>query len=297
MPSSVVGTCHFRRLGRRNAFTLIELLVVIAIIAILAAILFPVFAQAREKARQAACLSNTKQIGLAFRMYVQDYDETWLFSLQNGSGPLGSWMARLDPYIKNGGVFSCPSGINTGEEKYDWPDGNPANIRRFGYSYRPNRMVMGQLNDLGFTACGKRFPLSDAATSRVAETILFGDSPIAANEMEYGQIDRGGPGASTMRIFEMPGTLDAGGFPVRITVDLGQSHPYFTVHNGMVNFVFADGHSKSMKVRATFGNFTNETQLWGIDIAESPLHDCNNPTGWVNGIQNIRIPRMHPAQR
>ena len=60
----------------RKAFTLIELLVVVAIIAILAAILFPVFAQAREKARQATCLSNCKQIGLASNMYVQDYDET-----------------------------------------------------------------------------------------------------------------------------------------------------------------------------------------------------------------------------
>jgi len=62
---------------KRQAFTLIELLVVIAIIAILAAILFPVFAQAREKARQATCLSNMKQMGLATRMYLQDYDETW----------------------------------------------------------------------------------------------------------------------------------------------------------------------------------------------------------------------------
>src|SRR5881275_376122 len=64
---------------RRVAFTLIELLVVIAIIAILAAILFPVFAQAREKARQVSCLSNIKQINLGWQMYMQDYDETWPF--------------------------------------------------------------------------------------------------------------------------------------------------------------------------------------------------------------------------
>src|SRR5450432_3921103 len=70
-----VNTSLYRQ--RRQAFTLIELLVVIAIIAILAAILFPVFAQAREKARQTSCLSNNKQIGLATMMYIQDYDETF----------------------------------------------------------------------------------------------------------------------------------------------------------------------------------------------------------------------------
>jgi prepilin-type N-terminal cleavage/methylation domain-containing protein len=109
----------------RNGFTLIELLVVIAIIAILAAILFPVFAQAREKARQAACSSNLKQIGMAFAMYVQDYDERLpdrrdlKNSLPGGfkpwttwppSDPRAGWAAiALAPYTKNDGIWSCPS--------------------------------------------------------------------------------------------------------------------------------------------------------------------------------------------
>ncbi len=101
----------------RTGFTLIELLVVIAIIAILAAILFPVFAQAREKARQISCASNLKQLGLGFLQYEQDYDEAWLspykFSYTNPDGT-----SALEPYIKNrtqsnGNVWTCPDNTTT----------------------------------------------------------------------------------------------------------------------------------------------------------------------------------------
>ncbi|RYF63895.1 MAG: DUF1559 domain-containing protein [Cytophagaceae bacterium] len=102
----------------KAGFTLIELLVVIAIIAILAAILFPVFAQAREKARQTSCLSNHKQIGTGLMMYVQDYDET--YPCVNRGLITGnivaywlSWTTQIQPYIKNTGVFQCPSALLT----------------------------------------------------------------------------------------------------------------------------------------------------------------------------------------
>src|SRR5438876_5823194 len=107
----------------RRAFTLIELLVVIAIIAILAAILFPVFAQAREKARKATCLSNQKQIGLAVHMYVQDYDGMFPSQQRDGvfvnlpGGPIvykntdQHYMDELYPYCKNARIFHCPSNI------------------------------------------------------------------------------------------------------------------------------------------------------------------------------------------
>src|ERR1700709_2518165 len=113
-----------RRTQRRESgFTLIELLVVIAIIAILAAILFPVFAQAREKARQATCLSNQKQIGLAILQYNQDYDEEYptSYTLYSPGGVPNTtpdltpcnWACLALPYIKSTGVFLCPSETHT----------------------------------------------------------------------------------------------------------------------------------------------------------------------------------------
>ena len=116
--------CHFvlregyTPMRKQNAFTLIELLVVIAIIAILAAILFPVFAKAREKARQTSCLSNQKQIGLGFAQYTQDYDEkyssrdicvTTSCTGAAGSGTQVGYRFVLQPYIKNVQIFKCPS--------------------------------------------------------------------------------------------------------------------------------------------------------------------------------------------
>jgi prepilin-type N-terminal cleavage/methylation domain-containing protein len=110
---------------QRKAFTLIELLVVIAIISVLAAILFPVFAQAREKARQASCMSNLRQFGLALAQYVQDYDERLpdrrdlKTNLPGGYRPWTTWppsdpragwaIVTLDPYVKNSGIYACPS--------------------------------------------------------------------------------------------------------------------------------------------------------------------------------------------
>jgi prepilin-type N-terminal cleavage/methylation domain-containing protein/prepilin-type processing-associated H-X9-DG protein len=93
----------------RKGFTLIELLVVIAIIAILAAILFPVFARAREKARQTSCLSNMKQLVLAFQMYCQDYDETTPLNMDYTTPEISRWYNTLTPYIKNDQLYRCPS--------------------------------------------------------------------------------------------------------------------------------------------------------------------------------------------
>src|SRR5437016_11262467 len=105
----------------KKGFTLIELLVVIAIIAILAAILFPVFAQAREKARAISCLSNIKQVDLSFQMYMQDFDEMWIYRPGHGTNTTDcdwhyicgrfelDWEDVVQPYTKNYGIFDCPS--------------------------------------------------------------------------------------------------------------------------------------------------------------------------------------------
>jgi prepilin-type N-terminal cleavage/methylation domain-containing protein/prepilin-type processing-associated H-X9-DG protein len=104
-----------------NGFTLIELLVVIAIIAILAAILFPVFAKVREKARQTTCASNEKQMGLAFAQYIEDYDEVYPYSWNDVTN--ADWTLTIQPYVKNGsnsanwsttgGIFACPSNLHS----------------------------------------------------------------------------------------------------------------------------------------------------------------------------------------
>jgi prepilin-type N-terminal cleavage/methylation domain-containing protein/prepilin-type processing-associated H-X9-DG protein len=149
---------------RCRGFTLIELLVVIAIIAILAAILFPVFARAREKARQTSCLSNLKQIGLGALMYVQDYDETFLMHVvATGSTPTWVyWPETLQPYLKNVQLLRCPS------------DGSPTSLGSFGGTY---------LTSYGYNwswlGSGNATPPWGRALAQVvypAETIMFGES-------------------------------------------------------------------------------------------------------------------------
>jgi len=145
---------------QRRGFTLIELLVVIAIIAILAAILFPVFAKAREKARTSTCASNLKQIGLAALQYAQDYDETMNLSccVLNYAGARGAvpglvsryngtttmfWQDPLDAYVKNGQVFRCPAssyalGANSYAINYTLTNGRPS----LGSINRPSQTVL-----------------------------------------------------------------------------------------------------------------------------------------------------------
>jgi prepilin-type N-terminal cleavage/methylation domain-containing protein len=106
----VAAAARLDRVGRRDgAFTLIELLVVTAIIAILAAILFPVFAQAREKARQTSCLSNMRQMSFGVQMYLQDYDERMPLAATATATGFLNWHHLVDPYVRNSQIWVCPS--------------------------------------------------------------------------------------------------------------------------------------------------------------------------------------------
>jgi prepilin-type N-terminal cleavage/methylation domain-containing protein/prepilin-type processing-associated H-X9-DG protein len=215
------------RVARRapSAFTLIELLVVIAIIAILAAILFPVFAQAREKARQAACLSNMKQISLGIVQYAQDYDEMLPPSRNNSTGGVTPWHWLVQPYIKNLEVFRCASNQQTGGVVNTPVRGMPL-IPRSYYSNAGRENTM-------YGAGGDR-PMADnvseslAALDAVASTILIverNDTSSSANNDKLND---------SREIF-----------------DTATSRSNLTNHTGMSVYVFADGHAKSMKPMAT----------------------------------------------
>jgi len=102
----------------RRGFTLIELLVVIAIIAILASILFPVFARARENARRTSCMSNLKQINLGLLQYTQDYDEKYPLYVFGPNGDLTGWAETLQPYLKSKQIFQCPSDSGSSNSSY-----------------------------------------------------------------------------------------------------------------------------------------------------------------------------------
>jgi prepilin-type N-terminal cleavage/methylation domain-containing protein/prepilin-type processing-associated H-X9-DG protein len=136
-----------------NGFTLIELLVVIAIIAILAAILFPVFAHARAKARQTACLSNMKQLGTGLMMYAQDYDETLPLNdyIGNGLAPLAgwrdpragdSWCSGIYPYVKSIQIYACPEAVEYLDPGVPWR--SPEKIEDGVVSYLMNYATRGR---------------------------------------------------------------------------------------------------------------------------------------------------------
>ncbi len=225
--SGRIKRCRNRTVAQ--GFTLIELLVVIAIIAILAAILFPVFSQAREKARQSSCLSNLRQLTLGLSQYTQDYDErfpTYYWSEGNQGYPYScTWWAGIYPYVRNLQLYRCPSsGQNCHKTHQVWIDANPPfNTSGFVNNYGYNELI-------GNASGG----LNVARLTQPADTLVLADCSCTWIGGYWNSADR----AHLRRV-----AFAAGGAPCGCPPDLSTNEAW-TLHSGGSNCGFADGHTR-----------------------------------------------------
>jgi prepilin-type N-terminal cleavage/methylation domain-containing protein/prepilin-type processing-associated H-X9-DG protein len=250
---------------QKKAFTLIELLVVIAIIAILAAILFPVFAQAREKARAITCVSNEKQLALGILMYVQDYDETlpyYAYFIIPGGATVGpsdppfapsvgertvGWNEAVYPYVKNIKIYRCPDTtyLNGGEAANPGGGSPFANLddSPFGQTtYSINARISGNTGPLDDGPWATHPPTADGALEFAASTILLSeandygsDGTSSSDENEWGWEGR--------HVDKLYGDgWDYGTDPGATYLTNGR--PVLQRHTGGANYAFADGHVK-----------------------------------------------------
>lgn len=237
---------------KKRAFTLIELLVVISIISLLAAILFPVFARAREQARKASCASNLKQIGLGSMMYVQDHDEAFPPAWEHRQDVY--WYQMFAPYIKNEQVFICPT---AGEIKDE--DGNRIHSGGYAYNYRGGQTLVSdeRYNGFGYrpgkwqtyNASG---PIKLADIDESANTILITD-PDSMGNSNVGRYSYGYTGGRGY----MP------------TLHGGQIGPFTGNHRtvrrgGGGNYLFADGHVKYLTEDAAYNARRGTNDLWNV---------------------------------
>jgi prepilin-type N-terminal cleavage/methylation domain-containing protein/prepilin-type processing-associated H-X9-DG protein len=267
-------------LNSRCAFTLIELLVVIAIIAILAAILFPVFAQAREKARQAACLSNTRQIGLGIAQYVQDYDEGLPLGGWNWGGRESRWYRDIYPYIKNVGVFTCPNQtatqingtwtnfVPTGNSNAAYPVFGPNSAGGYGFNFNisvfifnpsggtyttPSIFTLAAIPDSAGT-----FIVCDGSRLRSEVVTEANNRPERWDQYQLGAVDA----------MLYPPSQWTGGYFWYGAAGANYLRRPVPRHSGGLNVIYVDGHSKWSKIE----QFTGMTS--------------SQPNGWPYGHQN-----------
>ena len=255
-----------------EGFTLIELLVVIAIIAILAAILFPVFAQAREKARQIACLSNTKQLALGVMQYAQDYDETLPVRGDNAANR-GRWQWQIFPYVKNEQVFTCPNLSSSPWRATVNAQGLGTNDRG-GYGWN-NALAQNAPPGSASTVTAVASGYSLAAIVKPAETIIIGDTGFAGTSSA----------AAGWTMYAADPRK-----PVAGTVSQPGLYPQFRHHtertqpatggfalptNGRANFCFLDGHAKSLSTAQAMASAAQEDGR-PLRAEDPPNHQYND---------------------
>jgi prepilin-type N-terminal cleavage/methylation domain-containing protein/prepilin-type processing-associated H-X9-DG protein len=261
-----------RRVQNKKAFTLIELLVVIAIIAILAAILFPVFAQAREKARAITCLSNTKQLGMGAYMYMQDYDEIVLpLNIQYTPAELGvqpagmtnagsvrewrrRWQYIIQPYVKNHRLMVCASdssrynGVDWGDDVENLRGGKPISMG-----------INDGLSTWGTDSpTGTSEPVSYAAYDKPASLVQFADAgSVSDNTEDWAAWNRVSQGRTRYDndpdSYKQPGGYQsvyaAPTFYANDRATWGDvTNRPVPRHNGLCNVAFFDGHAKAIKL-------------------------------------------------
>lgn len=250
----------------KQAFTLIELLVVIAIIAILAAILFPVFAQAREQARRTSCLSNTKQITLSMMMYIQDYDET-AAPLFGGT----DWWVPYYPYIKSYAVLLCPDrpSFMAGASL-----GNPS----IGFLPPPPGCTGTGPNNYNCPAEGygiNRGPINARGGGIYNEKIL---DPVTGNDLSPGVTLAAIQAPASMFAFsDSDDTPRMAMSPTTMICSINYSSSSQLRHGGRFNQGYMDGHSKSTYWEFGF-NPAGESNQMAVPRDVSLMNDyCSDP--------------------
>lgn len=213
-----------------HGFTLIELLVVIAIIAILAAILFPVFAQAREKARGISCLSNCRQIGMGIQMYVNDHDEAYpcscMMTMEMSMSDMQSWLDTVQPYIQNRPLYRCPSDSSPLWNSMDLPRRTSYGYNAYFIPIQPPYYGVRMAQIVAPAQCILVAELSDAWKQDFFQPMYWGDPPKVSD--------------SAMAMMEW--NMDT---REPLTLSIRR-------HQQGANYVFAEGHAKWHRFEQTW---------------------------------------------